>query len=146
MQDPQTKRTEYIGLYDSEVDAATAYDCAAVKLLGLDTKRNFPGEIISEPPVSLGDKQRERKTSSYNFGVAWRTDRSAWIAQLYKPQTKCLQYIGLYDSEENAARAYDCAAVELHGPDWPKRNFPSEVITKPPESRGDERRRLKASR
>jgi hypothetical protein len=42
--------------------------------------------------------------------------------------------------------AYDCAAVQMHGPDWPKRNFPGELITKPPESRGEEQRRLKAAR
>jgi hypothetical protein len=139
--DPQTKRQKSIGTFASEEDAARAYDCAAVKLLGLGTKRNFPDEAISEPPASLGDKE----TSRYN-GVSWNVRASAWRADLWNPQTKRKQYVGIYDSETAAAMAYDCAAVELHGPDWPKRNFPGELITKPPESRGDERRRLKASR
>jgi hypothetical protein len=39
-----------------------------VRLLCLDTKRNFPDEVISEPPVSLGDKRRERKASRFSFG------------------------------------------------------------------------------
>jgi hypothetical protein len=139
--DSQTKGKQYIGAYASEEDAARAYDCAAVKLLGLDTKRNFPGELISEPPESRGDAM----TSSCN-GVSWHTRDSVWRVGLYNPQTKRRQSIGYYDSETSAAMAYDCVTVQLHGPDWPKRNFTGELITKPPESRADERRRLKASR
>jgi hypothetical protein len=145
MWNPQTKSVQNIGTYTSEVDAARAYDCAAVKMHGPGyTKRNFPDEVVTEP-VSLGDERRERKTSRYN-GVSWKTAASAWVVHLHNPQTKRKKHIGSYDSETSAAMAYDCAAVQLHGPDWPKRNFPGELITKPPESRGDERRRLKASR
>ncbi|KAG1669442.1 hypothetical protein FOA52_004075 [Chlamydomonas sp. UWO 241] len=128
---PQTKRNEHIGRYASEVDAARAYDCAAVKLLGLGyTKRNFPVEVISEPPATV----RGRKSSRFT-GVSWKRNRSVWLAQLWNPHTKRMQAIRTYDSEEAAAMAYDCAALELHGRDWPKLNFPGEVITKAPESR-----------
>ncbi|KAG1655283.1 hypothetical protein FOA52_007979 [Chlamydomonas sp. UWO 241] len=138
--------SEYlIRTYASEEDAARAYDCAAVKLLGLDTERNFPDEVISEPPVSLGHEQRERKTSRFRFGVSRNTNASGWDARVWSPETQRQVPIGIYDSEEDAARAYDCVAVQLHGPDWPKLNFPGEVITAPPESRGDKKRRLKAS-
>jgi hypothetical protein len=49
------------------------------------------------------------------------------------PQTKCTRSIGCYASEEDAARAYDWAAVQAHGPDA-KRNFPGETISELPES------------
>ncbi|KAG1669449.1 hypothetical protein FOA52_004082 [Chlamydomonas sp. UWO 241] len=129
---PQTKRQQTIGRYASEVDAARAYDYAAVKLLGIGTKRNFPAEIISEPPATV----RGRKSSRFT-GVSWTKNCSAWKAYLRNPHTERRQNLGLYDSEEAAAMAHDCAGVQLHGPDWPKLNFPGEVNTKPPESRGD---------
>jgi hypothetical protein len=84
-----------------------------------------------------------RQTSSYK-GVTWNA--SAWTAQLYNPQTKRQNRIGSYASEEDAARAYDCAAMKLHGPGYAKRNFPGELISEPPGSLADKRRRLKSSR
>ncbi|KAG1666394.1 hypothetical protein FOA52_006503 [Chlamydomonas sp. UWO 241] len=144
LKDPKTKRRrQYMGSYASEEDAARAYDCAAVKLHGpYWPKRNFPDEVISKPPVSLGAKQRESEASSFHIGVTWHKAASAWVATLYKPQRK---HIGLYTSEVDAARAYDCAAVELHGPGYAKRNFPGEVISEPPVSLGAKRRKRKAS-
>ncbi|KAG1669451.1 hypothetical protein FOA52_004084 [Chlamydomonas sp. UWO 241] len=129
---PQTKRNQTIGYYASELDAARAYDCAAVKLLGLGTKRNFPAEVISEPPATV----RGRKSSRFT-GVSWTKNCSAWKAYLWNLHTERKQHIGLYDTEEAAAMAYVCAAVELHGPDWPNLNFPGEFITKAPASLGD---------
>jgi hypothetical protein len=135
---PQTKRQQTIGYYASEEDAARAYDCAA----GPDSKKiNFPGELISEPPVSLGDQRKERETSRF-FGVS--SKGKAWQAQLWNRETKGLQHIGTFASEEDAARAYDCAAVELYGPDFKKLNFPGEVISEAPVSRGDKRRERKS--
>ncbi|KAG1669450.1 hypothetical protein FOA52_004083 [Chlamydomonas sp. UWO 241] len=110
-----------------------------------DTKRNFPDEVISEPPVSLGDERIKRKTLRFK-DVSWYSRNSAWEVKLFYPQTRRSKRIRYYDSELDAAMAHDYAGVELHGPGWPKLNFPDEVITKPPESRGDERKRLKASR
>jgi hypothetical protein len=117
--------------------AARAYDWAAVQARGPDATRNFPGELISEPPVSLGDERGERKTSKSYTGVSWHKASLAWRA--------CLNghHIGLYASDEDAARAYDYAAVELGGPDA-KRNFPDELISELPATRGDKRRERKA--
>ncbi|KAG1671903.1 hypothetical protein FOA52_003470 [Chlamydomonas sp. UWO 241] len=134
--DAEAKRKQYIGTYASEEDAARAYDYKAMEMYGPDcTKRNFPGELIGERPVSLGDKPRERKSSRFN-GVSWHKARKTWQAELWDPDTKRMQYIGLYHSEEDAGRAHDWAAVKLHGPDYTKRNFPNEVISEPPAARG----------
>jgi hypothetical protein len=112
--DPQTKREKHIGRYASEEDAARAYDCAAVQAHGPGTKRNFPGEVISELPVSKGDERKQRKSSKY-IGVTRDKRRSSWNAQLTDTQTKTNRYIGNYASEEDAARAFDCAAVQARG-------------------------------
>jgi hypothetical protein len=63
MHDPQTKRQRRIGIYASEEDAARAYDCAAVQAHGPSAKLNFPGETISELPVSLGEERKQGNSS-----------------------------------------------------------------------------------
>ncbi|KAG1671889.1 hypothetical protein FOA52_003456 [Chlamydomonas sp. UWO 241] len=139
LQDPQAKCKQHVGTYTSEEDAARAYDWAAVKLHGPGyTKRNFPGELISKPPVSLGDEMRERKTSRFH-GMYWNREVSAWQAQVRHPETKSMHHIGYYNSEEDAARACDHAVVELRGPDYTKRNFPNDIISEPPAARGRKR-------
>jgi hypothetical protein len=143
--DPQTKRERHIGYFASEEDAARAYDCAAVQAHGLGAKRNFPDEDISEPPVSLGAGRKRQGSSSRYIGVCWDKSRSAWIVQMRDPQTKCQRRIGCFVSEEDAARAYDCAAVQAHGPDA-ERNFPDEAISEPPATVGEERKQRGSSR
>jgi hypothetical protein len=132
--DPQTKHMQHIGSYTSEEDAARAYDCAAVQAHGPGAKRNFPGETISELPVT-----KERKQSSSYVGVCWHKVSSSWLVQLWDPQTKRDRRIGIFATEEDAARAYDCAAVQLRGPDA-RRNFPGEEISEMPVPVGGERK------
>jgi hypothetical protein len=120
--DPLAKRSRYIGRYASDEDAARAYDCAAVQAHGPDTKRNFPGEDISEPPVALGEEREQRKSSRY---ISWNKAKSSWIVKLRGPHTK-QRHIGAYASEEDAAWAYDAAAVQACGP-GAKRNFPDDL-------------------
>jgi hypothetical protein len=144
MTEPQTKRRLSIGCYASEEDAARAYDCAAVQAHGTGTKRNFPGEAISDAPVSLGEERKQQKSSCYT-GVCWNKRKSAWRAELRDPQTKRQRTIGSYASEEDAARAYECAAVQAHGP-GAKRNFPGEDISEAPETVGEERKQRSSSR
>jgi hypothetical protein len=135
--DPQTKRQRRIGSYASEDDAARAYDCAAVQARGPGAQRNFPGEDISELPATVGEERKQRISSHY-VGVSWCKASSSWIVRLWDPQTKRQRHIGRYASEEDAARAYDCAAVQARGPGV-ERNFPGETISELPVSRGDER-------
>jgi hypothetical protein len=138
LRNPQTKRLQHIGCYASEEDAARAYDCAAVQAHGPGAKRNFPGEAISEPPATVGEKQKQRSSSRY-IGVTWKKAVSSWQVRLWDPQTKHEQYIGIFASEEDAARAYDCAAVQARGPDA-QRNFPGETISELSVTVGEERK------
>jgi hypothetical protein len=145
LRDPQTKQRKNIGCYASdftdftctlledyasEEDAARAYDCAAVQKHGPGVKRNFPGETISELPATMGGERKQRCSSRY-FRVSWEKRRSSWYVQLNDPQTKRQQHVGYFASEEDAGRAYDCAAVQKHGPGV-KRNFPGEAISELP--------------
>jgi hypothetical protein len=65
------------------------------------------------------------------------------LVQLKDPQTKRKRHVGCYASEEDAARAYDCASVQAHGP-GADRNFPAEVIRHLPVSK-DERKQRSSS-
>jgi hypothetical protein len=55
--------------------------------------------------------------------------------RLWDPQEQARgskqEAVGAFASEEDAARAYDCAAVQAHGP-GAERNFPGEAINELP--------------
>jgi hypothetical protein len=69
----------------------------------------------------------------------------ASLARFKDPLTKNERTIGRYASEKDAARAYDCAAVKLHG-QGAKRNFPDEAIPEVPATVGEERKQSSSSR
>jgi hypothetical protein len=114
-----------------------------VQARGPGAKRNFPGEVISELPVSLGER-RKQLTSSRYIGVSWNRVGPSWRAQLWEPQTKLKRHIGCYTSEDDAARAYDFAAVTAHGP-GATRNFPGEVVSELPLTVGEVRKERSSS-
>jgi len=67
-----------------------------------------------------------RKSSSKYKGVTYEgRSQLAWVAQIRKGK-KCHK-LGRFALEENAAKAYDKAALRLHGPDaytnFPKSNY-----------------------
>ena len=78
-------------------------------------------------PATRKENGRNRKahkdSSSKYKGVSWNKKQQKWISQIkinYKTE-----YLGCYTSEEDAARAYDKAARELHG-EYACLNFPDE--------------------
>ena len=68
--------------------------------------------------------QKSRAGSSSRYkGISFEKRRQKWKVELrYSGKIK---YVGYYTSEEEAARAYDKAARELHG-DYARLNFPDE--------------------
>lgn len=69
-------------------------------------KRNFKKRVMSSVFTGV----------SKNGGLG-----KPWIAQIQVDKKK--RWIGSFDSEESAARAYDKVAIELHGP-FASLNFP----------------------
>lgn len=57
------------------------------------------------------NRMKSSGTSSKYKGVHWRKDRERWTAQI-KVDGKCIR-LGCFDSEEDAALAYNRKAVEL---------------------------------
>lgn len=67
------------------------------------------------------NRSRQRNSSSQYLGVGWHKANRKWIAEI-RINGKS-GYLGSFDNEIDAAKAYDKAARELHG-EFANPNFP----------------------
>lgn len=135
-----------IGRFDDEREAAVAYDRVARAWFGDEAKLNFPNEPW--PATSLEDLRAEQRarfketTTSRHTGVSWVASLSTWRAWIQVDGV--LHFLGSYDDEVAAARAYDRKRRELRG-EGPY-NFPDAIPDGPRRARPRRRRRSQAAR
>ncbi|KAL9224145.1 hypothetical protein vseg_000211 [Gypsophila vaccaria] len=117
------------GAYDDEAVAARAYDLAALKYWGKETTLNFPvsnyGKELEEMEgISRGEYigSLRRKSSGFSRGVskfrgvARHHHNGRWEARIGRVNGNKYLYLGTYATQEEAATAYDIAAIEHRGP------------------------------
>ncbi|KAH1084970.1 hypothetical protein AAZX31_07G019100 [Glycine max] len=121
-------RQVYLGAYDDEEAAARAYDLAALKYWGQDTILNFPLSNYEEKLKEMEGQSKEeyigslrRKSSGFSRGVskyrgvARHHHNGRWEARIGRVFGNKYLYLGTYATQEEAAAAYDMAAIEYRG-------------------------------
>ncbi|KAJ1443709.1 DNA-binding domain superfamily [Sesbania bispinosa] len=116
------------GAYDEEESAARAYDLAALKYWGTSTFTNFPiSDYENEIEIMQTMTKEEylatlrRKSSGFSRGVskyrgvARHHHNGRWEARIGRVFGNKYLYLGTYSTQEEAARAYDIAAIEYRG-------------------------------
>lgn len=128
MKNPRVKR---IGCFESEENAAIAYDIAAFKQWGEFAKLNFPGEVRDEQEFyaqfqsnKIKRRRHDKPFSSVFGGVVWHKSSRKWMARVLCDGKRV--YAGSFDSELEAALAHDVTAIRLLG-NKAKLNFPDET-------------------
>ncbi|KZV44180.1 hypothetical protein F511_22532 [Dorcoceras hygrometricum] len=116
------------GAYDDEEAAAHAYDLAALKYWGHDTILNFPLSTYPQELKEMEGQSKEeyigslrRKSSGFSRGVskyrgvARHHHNGRWEARIGRVFGNKYLYLGTYATQEEAATAYDMAAIEYRG-------------------------------
>ncbi|XP_021902968.1 AP2-like ethylene-responsive transcription factor AIL1 isoform X2 [Carica papaya] len=121
-------RQVYLGGYDKEEKAARAYDLAALKYWGPTTHINFPLSTYEKELEEMKHMSRQefvamlrRKSSGFSRGasmyrgVTRHHQHGRWQARIGRVAGNKDLYLGTFSTQEEAAEAYDIAAIKFRG-------------------------------
>ncbi|KAI3500286.1 hypothetical protein L1887_36105 [Cichorium endivia] len=121
-------RHRWTGGYDMEDKAARAYDLAALKYWGPSTHINFPVENYEQELEEMKNMSRQeyvahlrRRSSGFSRGasiyrgVTRHHQHGRWQARIGRVAGNKDLYLGTFSTQEDAAEAYDVAAIKFRG-------------------------------
>ncbi|XP_068467224.1 AP2-like ethylene-responsive transcription factor ANT isoform X1 [Phaseolus vulgaris] len=122
-------RQVYLGGYDMEEKAARAYDMAALKYWGPSSHINFPLENYQNELEEMKNLTRQeyvahlrRKSSGFSRGASMyrgvtsrHHQHGRWQARIGRVAGNKDLYLGTFSTQEEAAEAYDIAAIKFRG-------------------------------
>ncbi|KAK6923272.1 AP2/ERF domain [Dillenia turbinata] len=121
-------RQVYLGGYDKEEKAARAYDLAALKYWGVTATTNFPVLNYTKEHEEMKHVTKQefiaslrRKSSGFSRGasiyrgVTRHHQQGRWQARIGRVAGNKDLYLGTFGTEEEAAEAYDIAAIKFRG-------------------------------
>ncbi|XP_062213555.1 AP2-like ethylene-responsive transcription factor AIL5 [Phragmites australis] len=121
-------RQVYLGGYDKEEKAARAYDLAALKYWGPTTHINFPLSTYEKELEEMKHMSRQefiahlrRNSSGFSRGasmyrgVTRHHQHGRWQARIGRVAGNKDLYLGTFSTQEEAAEAYDIAAIKFRG-------------------------------
>ncbi|XP_073145104.1 AP2-like ethylene-responsive transcription factor AIL7 [Henckelia pumila] len=121
-------RQVYLGGYDKEEKAARAYDLAALKYWGHNATTNFPISNYTKEMDEMKHSTKQefiasirRKSSGFSRGasiyrgVTRHHQQGRWQARIGRVAGNKDLYLGTFATEEEAAEAYDIAAIKFRG-------------------------------
>lgn len=155
-------RQVYLGGYDKEEKAARAYDLAALKYWGPAATTNFPVSNYSTELEGMKYVSKQefiaslrRKSSGFSRGasiyrgVTRHHQQGRWQARIGRVAGNKDLYLGTFATEEEAAEAYDIAAIKFRGlnavTNFEMNRYDVETIMKSALPVGGAAKRLKTS-
>ncbi|XP_073155735.1 AP2-like ethylene-responsive transcription factor AIL7 [Henckelia pumila] len=155
-------RQVYLGGYDKEEKAARAYDLAALKYWGSTATTNFPISNYTKEIETMKNETKQefiaslrRKSSGFSRGasiyrgVTRHHQQGRWQARIGRVAGNKDLYLGTFATEEEAAEAYDIAAIKFRGvnavTNFEMNRYDVEAISKSSLPIGGAAKRLKLS-